>query len=125
MQKTLLDILVLGLLVLLFGSIYRTRPSARLRYWIIGWLFVLVHFATLLFNPATDNGIALAASAGLGTLLLSGVSVMLAAHRVRLGPRIGLLHAAMLSLPAILYIFASVFEFAQMPALIALAVVAE
>ena len=44
--KYLLDILILGLLVLLFGSIYLTRPTPRLRYWIIGWLFVLAHFAS-------------------------------------------------------------------------------
>ena len=62
MQNTLLDILILGLLVLLFGSIYRTRPSARLRYWIIGWLCVLAHFTILLISPASDRGVALVAS---------------------------------------------------------------
>jgi diguanylate cyclase (GGDEF)-like protein/PAS domain S-box-containing protein len=125
MQNTLLDILILGLLVLLFGSIYRTRPSARLRYWIVGWLFVLAHFATRLINPANDNAAALNDSVGLATLLLSGVSFMLAAHRIRLGPRIGLLHVGLLSLPGILYIFGAVFEVARPSALIALAVFAE
>src|SRR5580700_9382791 len=99
MQNTLLDILILGLLVLLFGSIYLTRPSARLRYWIIGWLFVVAHFAILLIHPATDSAVALAASAGVSTLLLCAVSFMLAAHRVRLGLKIGFLHVALLSFP--------------------------
>jgi len=125
MQNTLLDILILGLLVLLFGSIYRTRPSARLRYWIVGWLFVIAHFAILLINPATDSGVALAASVGLSALILSAVAFMLAAHRVRLGPKIGLLHVALLSLPAIFYIFAAVFDVARTPVLILLALVAE
>ena len=76
MQGYLLDILILGLLVFLFGSIYRTRPSARLRYWIIGWLCVLAHFAILCFNPSSDRLAALLASLGLLALLLS-------AHRER------------------------------------------
>lgn len=125
MQNTLLDILILGLLVLLFGSIYRTRPSARLRYWIIGWLFVIAHFAILLIHAANDIAAALAASAQLVTLLLSGVSFMLAAHRIRLGPRIGLLHLGLVSLPGILYIVAAIFEMGRPPVLIALALVAE
>jgi len=125
MQNTLLDILILGLLVLLFGSIYRTRPSARLRYWIIGWLCVLAHFAVILVNPASDRAVALVASLGLSSLLLAGVSFMLAAHRIRLGPRVGLLYGSLLSVPAILYIFAAVFDLFRTPVLIALALVAE
>ena len=125
MQNTLLDILILGLLVLLFGSIYRTRPSARLRYWIIGWLCVLAHFAIMFIKPGTDAGIGLVASLGLSTLLLCGASFMLAAHRIRLGPKVGLLHGSVLSLPAILYIFAAVFDVVRAPVLIALALLAE
>ena len=48
MQETLLDILILGLLVLLFASVYRTRRTPRLRYWIAGWFFILAHFALML-----------------------------------------------------------------------------
>ena len=125
MQNTLLDILILGLLVLLFGSIYLTRPSARLRYWIIGWIFVVAHFAILLIHPATDSAVALAASAGVSTLLLCAVSFMLAAHRVRLGLKIGFLQVVLLSFPAIFYIFAAVFDVARAPVLVALGVVAE
>jgi len=125
MQGYLLDILILGLLVLLFGSIYRTRPSARLRYWIIGWLCVLAHFAILLFNPSNERLVSLLESLGVVTLLLSAVSFMLAAHRVKLGPRSGGLHALLLALPATIYIFLAVFQLAAPAVLIALAVVAE
>ena len=125
MQGYLLDILILGLLVLLFGSIYRTRPSPRLRYWIIGWLCVLAHFAILLINPASERVGALLDSLELTTLLLSGVSFMLAAHRVRLGPKIGAFHASLLSLPATLFIFLSMFNWAAAPVLIGLAAGAE
>ncbi|MGH9584063.1 MAG: hypothetical protein ACRD4O_14140, partial [Bryobacteraceae bacterium] len=54
MQDVLLDILVLGLLVLLFGSIYRTRRTLRLRYWIAGWFLILAHFAFIIPNPASS-----------------------------------------------------------------------
>src|SRR5271154_4163876 len=120
MQNTLLDILILGLLVLLFGSIYRPRPTPRLRYWIIGWLCVLAHFAVLLRNPVTESGAALVASLGLSTLLLSAVSFMLAANRVRLGPKIGLLYCSLLSAPAFLYIFVTQFGAANRSFLIGL-----
>src|SRR5271170_3295630 len=125
MQNTLLDILILGLLVLLFGSIYRTRPTPRLRYWIIGWLCVLAHFGILLKNPVTDSGAALVGSLGLSTLLLSAVSFILAAHRVKLGPKIGLLYCSLLSAPAILYIFVTQFEAANPSFLIGLTLVGE
>ncbi len=125
MQGYLLDILILGLLVLLFGSIYRTRPSARLRYWIIGWLCVLAHFTILLVNTNNERLGALLDSLGLTTLLLSGVSFMLAAYRVKLGPRTGGFHALLLSLPATIYIFLSVFGWGGSPVLIGLAVIAQ
>jgi hypothetical protein len=51
MKNEVLDILILGLLVVLFASIYRKRASARLRCWVIGWILVLLHFAALLVSP--------------------------------------------------------------------------
>jgi diguanylate cyclase (GGDEF)-like protein/PAS domain S-box-containing protein len=125
MQNTLLDILILGLLVLLFGSIYRTRPSTRLRYWIIGWLCVLAHFSILLRNPVTDAGAATVLSLGLFTLLLSAVSFLLAADRERLGPQKGLLICLLLAGPATLYIVLTQFDIVNVPSLFVLAAVAE
>ncbi|MBV8438304.1 MAG: EAL domain-containing protein [Silvibacterium sp.] len=121
----MLDILILGLLVFLFGSIYRTRPSARLRYWIIGWVCVLAHFGILLIHPASDRAAALLDSLVLVTLLLCAVSFMLAAQRVRLGLRTGALNALLLFLPATVYIFLAVYEVGGAPVLIGVAVLAE
>ncbi|MBV8632540.1 MAG: EAL domain-containing protein [Silvibacterium sp.] len=125
MQGYLLDILILGLLVLLFGSIYRTRPSARLRYWILGWLCVLAHFGILLINSNNEGVTALLDSLGSTALLLSAVSFLLAAHRMRLGPRTGGLHALLLSVPGIIYIFLSRFQIGSPAILIGIAVIAE
>ena len=109
MQNALLDILILGLLVLVFGSIYRTRSSARLRYWIIGWIFILLHFAVLLANPVSNFWNSLDTAFVLGTLALGGVSFLLAAVRARLGAGKGLQVVLLLSGPALAYIFLTCF----------------
>src|ERR1700744_3655355 len=120
MQNTLLDILILGLLVLLFGSIYRTRATPRLRYWIIGWLFVLAHFGIMLASPKSDFWLDLVYSVGTGTLMLGAVCFMFAASRLRLGPKSALLACAILSGPALLYIFVTLFGFTNKPVLLLL-----
>ncbi len=51
MQNELLDIVIIGCLVLLFGSTYRKRATLTVRCWSIGWLLVLMHFAALLYQP--------------------------------------------------------------------------
>jgi diguanylate cyclase (GGDEF)-like protein/PAS domain S-box-containing protein len=109
MQNTLLDILILGLLVLVFGSIYRTRPSARLRHWIIGWIAILLHFAVLLANPVSDFWNSFDTSVVLGTLALGGVCFLLAALRAKLGMSRGLRVLGILSGPALAYIFLTQF----------------
>lgn len=81
MQDALLDILVLGLLVLLFGAIYRTRRTLRLRYWIAGWLFILAHFALTLFNPASSFWSDMAGALAVSGLLLGGVCFLFASAR--------------------------------------------
>ena len=120
MQNTLLDILILGLLVLLFGSIYRTRATPRLRYWIIGWLFVLAHFGIMLASPKSDFWLELVYAAGIGTLMLGAVCFMFAASRLRLGPKSALLACLILSSPALLYIFATLFGVVNKPFLLLL-----
>jgi diguanylate cyclase (GGDEF)-like protein/PAS domain S-box-containing protein len=109
MENTLLDILILGLLVLVFGSIYRTRPSSRLRYWIIGWFFILLHFAVLLDNPAGAFWSAIESVVVLGTLTLSGVAFLMAAIRVKLGVPRGLRTVALFAVPALAYILLTQF----------------
>jgi diguanylate cyclase (GGDEF)-like protein/PAS domain S-box-containing protein len=109
MQNTLLDILILGLLVLVFGSIYRTRPSARLRYWIIGWISILLHFAVLLANPVSNFWNSFDTSVVLATLALGGVSFLLAALRAKLGVSKGFRVLGLLCGPTLVYIFLTQF----------------
>lgn len=123
MQDTLLDILILGLLVLLFGSIYRTQRTLRLRYWIAGWLFILAHFAMLLPNPASSFWSNTAAAAGVAALCLGGLCFLLASSGacIAIGPKFQM--QALLAAPVTLYVFMAVFNVeknAWLPALFAL-----
>ncbi|WP_446743739.1 putative bifunctional diguanylate cyclase/phosphodiesterase [Silvibacterium acidisoli] len=110
MQGTLLDILILALLVLLFGSIYRKRPSPRLRYWMVGWACVVTHFVILLPNPSSPALIALKTSSGLVMLLLAAAAFLLAADRAELGPRGTLKKIFLLTGPASILVFLTQFD---------------
>jgi diguanylate cyclase (GGDEF)-like protein/PAS domain S-box-containing protein len=82
----LLDLLSLGSLVLLFSSIYRKRPTFRVRCWLIGWCLILVHFAGLLLRPASEMGHAGQDFLVLGSLVLGGVFLILSTTVVRFAP---------------------------------------
>ncbi len=120
MQSTLLDILVLGLLVLLFGSIYRTRRTLRLKYWIAGWLFILVHFALLLPNPVSDFWTKANASLYVSALILGGVCFLLASSTAELpaGPQFAM--QMLLTLPPVIYTFLAIFGGSDKAALAAI-----
>jgi diguanylate cyclase (GGDEF)-like protein/PAS domain S-box-containing protein len=113
MQNTLLDILILGLLVLLFGSIYRTRRTLRLRYWIAGWLFILAHFALMLPNPSSELWTNVIVASGVAALLLGGLCFLLASSTMCLmsEPRAWLQVA--LAAPAVLFVFVVTFGVAD------------
>ena len=78
MKNEVIDILILGLLVVLFASIYRKRATARLRYWVIAWILVLLHFGALLaaVSPRTQEVVD---SLSMSTLLLSGLCFLFSA----------------------------------------------
>lgn len=125
MQSTLLDILVLGLLVLLFGSIYRTRRTLRLKYWIAGWLFILVHFALLLPNPVSDFWTKANASLYVSALILGGVCFLLASSTAELpaGPQFAM--QMLLTLPPVIYTFLAIFGGSDKAALAAILLLIE
>ncbi len=55
-QTVLLNVVVLAFFVLLFHSVYRRRPSERLRLWIAAWMAAVLHFAVLLWEPSSVRG---------------------------------------------------------------------
>jgi len=100
MQNTLLDILIIGLLVVLFGSIYRKHATARVRFWLLGWFFILIHFGLLLLNPPDLWGQKLVAAVAESALLLCGVAFALSSGLVQGAGPFFAVPALLLSLPS-------------------------
>ena len=101
-MQNLVDFIAAGFMFLLFASVYRKRNVAAVRYWLLGWFFVLLHFAVsvaqgLLFPPLPSSGAGVFLC--LATLLLCGVSFVLSREETRgSAPQEGTL-AALLALP--------------------------
>jgi len=125
MQDRLLDILILGLLVLLFAVIYRKRKSRRLRYWIAGWLFALAHFAVLLPQIPTPFWQEMQIVLGLAGLLLSGVCFALASSAFAIRKKSLKLVGVVIGTPPLIYIFLVVFGFSAIWPLIVSAIAGE
>jgi diguanylate cyclase (GGDEF)-like protein/PAS domain S-box-containing protein len=125
MQDRLLDILILGLLVLLFAVIYRKRKSRRLRYWIAGWLFALAHFAVLLPQLPTPFWQEMQIVLGLAGLLLSGVCFALASSAFAIRKKSLKLVGVVIGTPPLIYIFLVVFGFSAIWPLIVSAIAGE
>jgi diguanylate cyclase (GGDEF)-like protein/PAS domain S-box-containing protein len=121
MQDRLLDILILGLLVLLFAVIYRKRKSRRLRYWIAGWLFALAHFAVLLPQVSTPFWQEMQIALGLTGLMLAGVCFALASSAFAFRQKSLKLVGVVIGTPLLIYIFLVVFGFSAIWPLIAFA----
>jgi diguanylate cyclase (GGDEF)-like protein/PAS domain S-box-containing protein len=103
MKNEVLDILILGLLVVLFASIYRKRASARLRYWVISWILVLLHFAALLVPAASAQGQELVDSLSISALLLSGLCFLFSASAIFQSPAGSALAGLGIGVPALFY----------------------
>lgn len=70
MQKTLLDMVIIALLALLFGSIHLGHATRRTRFWLLGWLFVLLHFGFQMHGAANHAAADAMAWAGMGALIV-------------------------------------------------------
>ena len=97
-QTLLLNTVVLGFFVLLFYSQYRRRPTERLRFWIFGWIWAVLHFVILLFRPSSALGENVVGFIGLSALLMCGCSFLFSVpmRRVKTGHLAGVLIAALL-----------------------------
>ena len=45
-----INILILGILVLMFGSLLRRRTSDQLQFWFIGWVLLLLHYVAMFLD---------------------------------------------------------------------------
>src|ERR1700742_4455140 len=103
MKNEVLDILILGLLVVLFASIYRKRASARLRYWVISWILVLLHFAALLVPAASPYAQEVVDCLSVSALLLSGLCFLFSASAIFRSPVGSALAGLGIGAPALFY----------------------
>jgi diguanylate cyclase (GGDEF)-like protein/PAS domain S-box-containing protein len=110
MKNEVLDILILGLLVVLFASIYHKRATARLRCWVLAWILVLLHFAALLV-PATSGWTQdLVNSLSISALVLSGLCFLFSAPVISEEAAGRALVAFGIGLPALFYANYLVFD---------------
>jgi diguanylate cyclase (GGDEF)-like protein/PAS domain S-box-containing protein len=103
MKNEVLDILILGLLVVLFASIYRKRATSRVRCWLAGWILVLLHFAVLLFPAVSSWAQELVDSLSISALILSGLCFLFSASAISESAPCSGLTAFGVGLPAIFY----------------------
>ncbi len=95
--RSLPDLLALAVLVFVFWSILRTRAGGQFHAWLLGWIFILLHFAVQLFGgrPGTLQNAVYCLSAVM--LELAGAAFIYAAGRgtsnlrIRWGASAGLL----------------------------------
>jgi diguanylate cyclase (GGDEF)-like protein/PAS domain S-box-containing protein len=104
MKNEVLDILILGLLVVLFASIYRKRATTRLRCWVAGWILVLLHFAALLIPAVSGWGQELVDSLSVSALFISGLFFLFSAPVILETFAGSALIALGVGLPALIYI---------------------
>ncbi len=120
MQNILLDILILGLLLVLFGSLYRKNATNRVRYWLLGWLLVLVHFGLLLLNPRDAWAASLVLALSESALVVCGAAFALSSSLVWEQGWRAAVPGTLLALPGIAYVLAS--SLWQCPLLVLLAI---
>ena len=113
MKNEVLDILILGLLVVLFGSIYLKRATTRLRCWVAAWVLILFHFASLLVTAVPGWKQGLIDSISISTLLLSGLCFLFSAAPVIATPMARALVGGGIGLPALFYINYCIFSETQ------------
>jgi diguanylate cyclase (GGDEF)-like protein/PAS domain S-box-containing protein len=104
MQKTLLDMLIIGLLVLLFGSIHHGHASRRTRYWLMGWLFALAHFAFQMYRGVDAAAVNVMAWAALSALILCAACFALSSRLVQESGCKPAMTALLLTLPGIVFV---------------------
>jgi diguanylate cyclase (GGDEF)-like protein len=95
------NILALGFLVLIFGSILRRRATDQLQFWFFGWVLMLLHFMTELFSPVLDSRMVKAL--GACSIEVAGVLFLIAVSRVCSSRRRRWILATVIALPALSY----------------------
>ena len=98
------DFLAIGGLVLVFYSLLRRTQQTRLRYWLVGWVMILVHIVAQLvyFNvPALEQP---GQAVSLSMLLRTSVAFIWAGHQRRPGWASGFAWSLLVAAPDVLFV---------------------
>jgi diguanylate cyclase (GGDEF)-like protein/PAS domain S-box-containing protein len=90
MGQILSNIASLGMLVFLFAAIARRAPDDRLRCWVTGWVYILIHISLKLWVPVTAIGRLANVSLSVDALALAAISFLASTMIVREGRKAGL-----------------------------------
>ncbi|TAL85429.1 MAG: GGDEF domain-containing protein [Rhodanobacter sp.] len=106
------DFLAMGGLVLVFASLLRRTHQTRLRYWVVGWLMILVHIIAQLVSSGLGEGrIADAASAiSLSMLLLTSVTFIWAGNNMQHAWRRDLLLTLLATVPDLAFFACAAYD---------------
>lgn len=114
------SILILGFLVLVFGSILRRRTTDQLQFWFLGWVFLLAHLLAELLGPRIGLAEQITSSLSSSVMILAGISFVLAVSAVCENSRDRKLLIAAVATPAVLYISAVSWNITLKPLLFAI-----
>lgn len=90
MDQVITNIASLGLLVFLFTVIARRAADDRLRCWVAGWIWILIHIGLKLWTPKTSIGQLTNVCTSIAALILAAIFFIASTMVVREGRRAGL-----------------------------------
>ncbi len=93
------DFVAIAGLLVVFASLLRQNPQARLRYWLVGWFFVLIHFAAEFIATNIHTGADTAYAVSTVMLLLTSVAFIWAGNEMVVRGSRGALRAMFSALP--------------------------
>jgi diguanylate cyclase (GGDEF)-like protein len=102
-SSSTLSILILGFLVLVFGSILRKRTSDPMQWWFLGWVMLLVNLLAVMLFPRAGIADRFTSSLGASLTILTGVSFLLAVSSACGKPENRHYVVAAVAIPALIY----------------------
>lgn len=82
-MQNLIDLLAAGFVFLLFASLYRKRSTPTVRFWMAGWLLILLHIATLTCHVHSRMGETVRSAVALSTLVGCAIAFILSRPECR------------------------------------------
>ncbi len=101
MQEIVIEIVLLTLLAFLFGAVSWLRPDDRLRCWIAGWLCVLAHFCSQLWQPSAVLWRSVQACLVVDTLAIAGIFFVVSTMILTEGRRVALRLWIVITIPTL------------------------